>query len=579
MKRQRKTIRTGVTVALGVAVAMIAAAGCSSSPGTEGTAATSSPAAGTGTSTVEDSSSAPGTETPSGGVFVFGASADPQNLDPALSHDGETNRVVGQIFEGLTRLQPGKTEIEAALAASWDIGGDGTEYTFHLRDGVQFSDGTPFDADAVCYNFERWYHFTGVLASPTVSYYWNNFMKGFADAAGTENAGLYQSCAATDDSTAVITLSRASASFLGVLSLPAFSIASPTALKDYQADDVSGSDQSVQFNGTFATEHPVGTGPFMFKEWTRGDHLTLVANPNYWGPAPQLGSIIYKPIGDSAAQLQALQAGDIDAYDNAAPGDVASLQADGFQVAQRPAFNVGYVGFNQKIAPMDNPKIREAVAYALNRQAVVNAQFGEGAEVATQFQPPAVWGYSDDVPKYDYDLDKAKQLVAESGVENPTLTFWYPTGVTRSYLPDAEGMFQAFANDLTAAGFTVEAKSAPWTPDYLAAVNGGEAAMYLLGWTGEFGDPSNFIGSFFSAPLPRFGFDDQKLFDEFSKADVETDQAKRQADYEALNDEIMDMLPGVPVVYAPSYVALSAAVSGYAPSPAGTDRFSTVAIG
>lgn len=512
-------------------------------------------------------------------TFVFGASADPVILDGAYVSDGESLRALRQIFEGLVNTKPGTTEIIPWLAESWTTSDDGLEWTFSLKQGVKFSDGTDFNADAVCFNFDRWYNFKGLAQSASVSYYWQTVFGGYAESEDTSlPESLYKSCSATDESTAVITLSRPSSTFLSALSLGSFAMASPTALEKYGADEIGGSADAPTFTGTFGTEHPVGTGPFVFKSWERENSLILTANKDYWGEPSTIDNLVFKPIADGPARRQALEAGDIDGFDLVDPADLDALAEGGFDVMQRPAFNVGYIGFNQAIKPMDNPKIRQAIAYAIDREKVVSTNYPPGSEVATQFQPPLVFGHSDSVPTYDYDPAKAKQLIAESGVANPTLEFWYPSDVSRPYMPDPSANYQLMKADLEAVGFKVETKSAPWDPDYLDAVDAGKTMMYMLGWTGDFGDPDNFIGTFFQAKSPAFGFNNPEIFGLLDQAEAETDLAKRTELYVQANDKIMEFLPGLPYVHTEPSLAFKPGVTGYVPSPIGNEDFNVVQL-
>ncbi len=221
-------------------------------------------------------------------TLVFGTASDPVVLDGPLVSDGESLRPIDQIFEGLVGLKPGTTQVVPALATSWKASKNGLDWTFTLRQGVKFQDGTPFNAAAVCFNFNRWYNFPGPLQSDAVSYYWNTVFGGFAHPVGTNpgpDKSLYQSCKATGSSTATIRLSRPSSSFIGALALTNFGIASPTALKKYQAD-AGTVDANGVFHptGTFGTQHPIGTGPYMLKSWTVGDKLVLRAQPEVLGP-------------------------------------------------------------------------------------------------------------------------------------------------------------------------------------------------------------------------------------------------------------------------------------------------------
>jgi len=520
-----------------------------------------------------------------GGDLVFGTAADPVVLDGALVSDGESLRAIDQIYESLVSLVPGTTELEPGLAESWELSEDGLEYTFTLRDGVTFHDGEPFNAEAVCYNFDRWYNFTGPLQNPSASYYWQTVFGGFAEydpESGAPEDSFFESCEAPDEGTAVIRLTTPSSAILGALSLSNFSIASPAALEEYGANDGTVDEEGVfQPTGTFGTEHPIGTGPFKFESWERGTRLTLVRNDEYWGEPAQLDSLVFTPIPDNAARLQALQSGDIQGYDLVEPQDVPTIEGDsGLQVLDRPAFNVGYVGINQAIPPMDQLEVRQAIAHGLNRQEVVDSFYGGRGVVATQFMPPEVVGYADDVTTYEYDPELSKQLLQDAGLTLPVeIEFWYPSDVSRPYMPDPKRNFEAFAASLDGAGFKVVPKTAPWSPDYLGNVDEGNAQVYLLGWTGDFGDPDNFVGTFFQTAQPAWGFENQDIFDILNEAETETDLDARIGLYEEANRMIMDFLPGVPYVNTSPALAFRADVQGYVPSPVSLESFAPVTIG
>jgi peptide/nickel transport system substrate-binding protein len=509
-----------------------------------------------------------------GGTIVFAASSDPVSLDPAFVSDGESIRITNQIYEGLVKTKAGGTEIEPSLAKSWTSSEDAKSWTFELQTGVKFHDGTPFNAQAVCANFDRWYNWKGILQSDAVSYYYVSFFGGFSD---KKTPSLYQSCEAQDEDTVTVNLTSPSASFLAALSQSAFSMQSPEALKQYEADKVSGTAEAPKFEGTYGLQHPTGTGAFKFESFTARDKVTLARNDEYWGQKAILDKVIFRTIPDLAARRQALEAGEIQGYDNADPGDVEALRAN-YQVLQRPAFNVAYVGFNQEHKPLDNPKIRQAIAHALNRDALIKAKYPPGSEVAHQFMPPEVQGYNENVTKYDYNVEKAKQLIAESGVSNPTLEFWYPTAVSRPYMPDPAANFQAFKADLEKAGFKVTPKSAPWSPDYLNATQAGQAPVYLLGWTGDFGDADNFVGVFFQAFSEQWGFRNQEIFTTLTNAEREIDPAKRVELYKQANEQVMQFLPGVPYAHTGPFLVLTKNVQGYVPSPVTTELFATVSL-
>ena len=538
---------------------------------------------GSGDEAAEGSGASGEAEAPAGGdgaaTFVFGASADPVILDGAYVSDGESLRVVRSIFEGLVTTEEGGTEIIPALAEEWTTSEDGLEWVFSLREGVTFHDGEALDAEAVCFNFDRWYTFTGIQQSGNVSYYWSTVMGGFAENESEDlTESLYASCEATDEATATITLTRPSSTFLSALSLPAFSIGSPAALEEYGADEVTGSGEEPQFTGTYGTEHPTGTGPFRFVSWEPGNQLVLERNDDYWGDVAQIQNLVFVPIADGPARRQALEAGDIDGYDLVDPADVDALDEAGFTILRRPAFNVGYVGLNQSAPPLDNLQIRQAIAHAIDRENIISTNYPEGSTVATQFMPEAVFGYTEDVTTYDYDPEKAKELIAESGVTDLTLEFWYPTEVSRPYMPDPAANFQLMAADLEAVGFTVEPVGVPWNPDFLDSALSGGAPMYLLGWTGDFGDPDNFVGTFFQTQKPEWGFDNPELFALLDEAEAETDVDARTALYEQANVLIMDELPGLPYASTEPALAFRPGVEGFEPSPVQNESFNLITV-
>ncbi len=521
-----------------------------------------------------------------GDTLVFGTASDPTALDGALISDGESIRALYQMTEGLTRLEPGGSKVIPSLAVDWTTSDDGLAWTFNLREDVTFHDGEPFNAEAVCFNFDRWFNFPAALQGDGTTYYWQyGFGGGFknpAEGSPGADASLYKSCEAVDEHTVTLNLTKPSATVLSTLTLPSLAIVSPKALTEYEADAGSqNADGIFQPTGTYATEHPTGTGPYKFESWTLGEQLVLVRNDDYWGDKAETEKIIFRPIADNAARLQALQTGEIQGYDLVEPQDVETIQGDGdLQLLERPPFNVGYVGINQAKPPMDNLLVRQAVAHALNRQELVDSFYGGRGVVATQFMPQEIEGYADDVVTYDYDPAKSRQLLQQAGLTLPVeVEFWYPTDVSRDYMPDPKRNFEAFAADLNAAGFKVVPKTAPWRPDYVSKVNDGTAGqLFLIGWIADFADADNFIGTFFQTPSGQFGFTNQEIHDLLNKAEEESDPDARVQLYQEANRKIMEFLPGVPYVYAKAALAFDSNIQGFVPSPVGVggESFATV---
>ncbi|GAA4960974.1 ABC transporter substrate-binding protein [Kineococcus glutinatus] len=527
----------------------------------------------------DDSGSGGSSSAGGGGTFVFAASSDPSSLDPSFASDGETFRVSRQIFEGLVGTVPGTADPAPLLAESWTTSADGLTYTFTLREGVEFSDGTPFDAEAVCANFERWYNRTGIQQSENLSYYYRSLFRGFKENGDADlQTPLYKSCTADAANQATIALNAPFAGFIAALSLPALSMQSPTAIAEHRGDEVGGTDSDPRFS-EYASAHPTGTGPFLFDSWDRGQQVVLKPNPNYWGEKAKVDEVVIRTISDGTARRQALQSGDIDGYDLVAPADVAGLEADGFQIEQRKPFNILYLGINQAVPALQDIRVRQAIAHALDKEALATGTLPEGTEPATQFIPDTVVGYAEDVPTYPHDVARARQLLAEAGQPDLTLDFVYPTGVSRPYMPNPEDTFKVLSTQLAEAGITVNPVPLKWTPDYLDRVQGTpDHGLHLLGWTGDYNDPDNFVGVFFGKKSNEWGFDDPELFGALDQARGLPTQEAQVPAYQAINRQIMTKLPGVPLASPIPSLAFSAEVSGYEPSPVQDEVWNTISL-
>ena len=508
-------------------------------------------------------------------TFIFAASADPSGLDPAFASDGETFRVARQIFEGLVGTVAGTADPAPLLAKSWEQSDDGLSYTFTLEEDVKFHDGTDFNAEAVCTNFDRWYNWTGITQSESLSYYYGALFRGFAD---TPDKALYKSCTVADGKPTV-TLTSPFAGFIAALSLPAFSMQSPAALKEFDADAWGGTDESPTMS-EYAKGHPVGTGPFAFKAWEPGADVTLVANKDYWGEQGQVQEIIFRVIGDPTARRQALEAGSIDGYDLVAPADTAALATAGFNVMQRDPFTILYLGMNQAVPELANHKVREAIAHAIDKESLVSQVLPEGTKVATQFIPPVVTGYNEDVTTYDYDPALAKQLLAEAGYPDGfTLMFNYPTNVSRPYMPNPEQIFTALASQLEAVGIKVEPAGNEWNPAYLDRIQGGsDHGVHLLGWTGDYNDTDNFVGVFFGAPSNEWGFDNPELFAALKQARGIANIDEQTSLYKSINEQIAEFIPGIPLAHPAPSLAFDSRVTSYPASPVNDEVFNMITL-
>jgi peptide/nickel transport system substrate-binding protein len=527
----------------------------------------------------DDGGNSGGTAAAGSGTFTFGAAGAPKLFDPFYATDGETFRVSRQIFDTLVDIKEGAATLEPGLAEKWEPSADGKDWTFTLVKGVKFTDGTPFNAEAVCKNFERM--FDQNEAGAVAAEYWGDNMGSFkSDAANS----LYKGCDAKDESTAVIHINRATSKFPAMLSLTSFSMQSPTAMDKGKANDVQKAGEG--FTYPQYSQNPVGTGPFKLEKYDEANKtVTLARNDDYHGEKAKSAKIVFKIIPDEATRRQELQAGSIDGYDLPNPVDWKGLKDAGFKVEVRPAFNILYMGLNPKNNPkLKDLKVRQAIYHALNRDQLVKSQLPEGATVATQFMPEAVKGYNKDLKPYDYDVNKAKALLKEAGAEGMTLNFAYPSEVTRPYMPNPQKLYDAMKTDLEAAGIKVTTTTKPWNGGYLDDVSAFKYDAFLLGWTGDYDSADNFIGTFFgNLKTNRFDTQDQAfgkdLSDALTKADGIVNEDERAKAYEDLNKKIMEeWLPGLAISHSPPALVVSDKVQGLVVSPLTAEKFASVSV-
>lgn len=489
-------------------------------------------------------------------VLVWARSGDAVGLDPANVTDGESMYVTHQIFENLVKYKDENTEILPGLAERWDTSKDGKEWTFFLRKNVKFQDGTPFNADAVKFNFDRWMDKNNPNHKGGFEY-WQAMFGGFP--------GAVKSVTVIDDSTVKVVLEKPMAPFISNLAMPPFAIGSPTAIKKYGEDFF---------------KNPVGTGPFKFVEWVKDDHATVVKNADYWGEKAKIDKIVFRVIPDNSARLMELEAGTIDIMTGVNPDDVKKVQGNAdLQVFLRPSMNVGYLAMNNDKKPYDNVKVRQAINYAINKQALVDAFYGGLAKTAKNPIPPSLWGYNDKVQDYGYDPAKAKALLAEAGFPKGFKTKLWAMPVARDYMPQPKEIAQAIQTNLAAVGIQAEIVTYDWGT-YLKKGQDGEQELYLLGWTGDNGDPDNFMFALLdktnaikgSAQNVAF-YKSDKVHDILAQAQSELDQAKRTALYEEAQVLIHEDAPWVPLVHSTPPIAARKYVKGFIPHPTGGETF------
>jgi ABC-type transport system substrate-binding protein len=423
-------------------------------------------------------------------ILIFGSAGDVDKLDPADVTDGESTSRTDSIFEGLVEYSSGTADIQPCLATSWNISEDGKNITFNLRQGVKFHDGTDFNASAVVFSFDRQYN----TSSPYYQYgewaYWGYM---FSDIERVVKINDYK---------IKIVLSKPNAAMMTSLAMFTVAIVSPTNAAKYGSD---------------AFKHPCGTGPFKFVEWIKDDHITLEANKDYWRGAPKLDKLIYRVIKDPSARLLAIQANEIQGMEFPDPASFATIQGDSsLKLLSEPGMNVGYLAMNNGYGyndsnhngvrdpdepwvktpgyfkPFTNRTVRQAMNYAINKTSIVENLYKGTAIVAKNGMPPFMLGYNDAVVDYPYDPAKARELLAEAGYPNGFNTTFWVMPVSRPYMFDPTKIGEAIQSYLTAVNINVQIYQIDWAT-YLARTQAGDHPMCLLGWTGDNGDPDNFM--------------------------------------------------------------------------------------
>jgi len=518
-----------------------------------------------------------------GGTLLFAGSRVSASLDPALTSDGESFRILQQIYEPLVDLAEGSvSEIVGVLAESWEGNPEDTTYTFNLREGVTFHDGTPFNAEAVKRNFDRWDNFAAEF-QPN-AYYYGAVMAGF----GEDN--LIESVEVVDELTVQFNLTSPKADFLPGIALTPFSMVSPAVLDAMSADDPATS--------TFGTDiSQGGTGPFMWDAYVPGESgsATLVRNESYWGdPAdgPFLDRLIIQAIPNASARLQSLQSPDgVQGMDLVAPTEYEIVENDpNLELVERLSYNTLYLAVNplsRDGSPLQELAVRQAVAHAIDKAALVEPFYGGRGLAADIFMPPTSAWYDvmlDGVPTFQFDQDAARTLLADAGFgpdNPPEIEFWFPTEVTRPYMPDPAGEAEAIITMLEAVGFVVTSNSSIWGTEYIPAATGaGAYELHFLGWTGDYDDPWNWYGYHFDLqdgePPVQFNCDPEGLRDAFATGNSSFDEASRGAAFNEVARLIHENVCFVTLVHGDTALAFKPGVEGYVPAPTGSESFKTV---
>lgn len=522
---------------LGAAALALTATACSSSvPGSQ-PAAGGSPTGGSG-------------QPKTGGTLVWGMESEADALDPHGSGGWVTWRVRRNMFEGLVTndlTKDGAVQLPLVpqLAKSWELSADGLTYTFRLRDGVKFQDGTPFDAEAVKFNWERFWkqdapHFEPLFRSGKIQ------LTQFLDRIETPDAMTVQ-----------FVLKRPFSAFLTLMagSQSPF-IASPASIQQWKKD---------------VGEHPVGTGPFKFVERERGQKIVLEADPAYYGTKPYLKQIIYRPLPEAASRVAALRTGEADLIIVPPPDTIQQLKDAGFVINQGPTAHIWYWNFIVKTAPFDNPKVRQAVAHAINKDGIAKELMRGTVTPAHHMIPPGAPSYDADYQPYSYDPAKAKALLAEAG---------YANGFSTTFATSVDGSGQLLPvpitewiqRDLKAVGIDMKIETHEWQT-YLAKGTGPQAWGHrkdLGAYQSSFGAPYDYWlqqvthSRWVTETTPRGWYKNAEADKLYDQALIEQDEGKRIALYRQANKLIMDDAAYLPIVSDLAPIAYHKKVKGFA---------------
>ncbi|MEZ4402482.1 MAG: ABC transporter substrate-binding protein [Kofleriaceae bacterium] len=492
------------------------------------------------------------------GTLVVARALDASSLDPARPTDNESSEVIGQIYETLVRYRPGSSEIEPGLALAWDVDPTGRVWTFHLRPGVVFHDGTPLDAAAVEWSFER-------QRDPAHPFhrgkfgYWENAYKNI------------ERVEAVDPATVRITIADRFAPLLANMAMYPVSIVSPTAVARW---------------GDEFGEHPVGTGPFRLERWDRGERIIIARNPRYWGPRPLLDRVVFEVIPDARQRLIDLESGAVDLALAVLPSESQFLDLHpGLLLHRPPANNVTYLAMNCMRPPFDRRDVRQAIALAINKEAIVRLAYLGLAVVADGPLPPTQWGRLSPA-RARFAPAEARAalaaLAAEGAIDLGRVYRLYAPATPRPYLPNPAQVAQIIQANLAAVGLKVELVLQPFAAQR-ADTESGRHDLALAGWVGDSGDPDNYLYLLFDMnnTVPGIArniafYRDAHVSALLRRAQRVEDRDQRLALYAEAQRRIGVDAPWVPLAHSQVTIAARADITGILVNPSGHIDFASI---
>ena len=483
---------------------------------------------------------------------MVGRPADAISLDPARVSDNESGEVCEQIYESLLRTQPGSNRLRPGLAERWEMSADGRVWTFHLRRGVTFHDGSPLDAHAVVFSIER---------QRDAKHPYHRLDRTGLDFAYAEMLKTIRRVEATGPMTVKITIERTYAPFEANMAMVAFAIVSPRALTAWREEYYL---------------HPVGTGPFRFVEWRDG-RVVLERNPDYWDRPPAIDRLVFRAIPDGRQRLIELESGAIDVAYSILPGELQFVQLHpDLQLYRAPASNVTYLAMNATRPPFDDPRVRRAVNHAINKDPIVKLAYQGMATAATGPLPPTQWGYHP-LEAYRFDPERASNLIKDAAADGRFDPFrvhkLYVPSTPRPYLPDPESVARMIQANLKAVGVQTELV-VQGMKAHIDSAQKGEHDLALFGWVGDNGDPDNFLYLLLDKDNTTPGaarniafFRDDELHDLLIAAQQTMNRAERERMYRRAQERIAAQAPWVPLAHSTVAVAARVDVGGIAVNP------------
>jgi len=505
-------------------------------------------------------------------TLVYCSEGSPEGFDPALYTAGTTFDASSRpIYNRLVEFAPGKTAIEPSLATEWTISDDGLQYTFKLRPGVKFQTTdyfTPtrdFNADDVVFSFER------QLKADNA---WNKYIpegswEYFSGMGLNENLASVEK---VDDLTVKFTLKNPEAPFLANIAMDFGSVVS----KEY-ADKLEAAGKQSDLNTA-----PVGTGPFTFVGYQKDAVIRFKANADYWKGKEKIDDLVFAITTDAAVRLQKLKAGEchIFPYPNAA--DVPTIKSDeNLTTMEENGLNIAYLAYNTLTPPFDKAEVRKALNMAINKEAIVKSVFEGAAQVAKNPIPPTMWSYNDAIEDDKYDPAASKAALEAAGVKDLSMKVW-AMPVARPYMLNAKRAAELIQSDFAAVGVKVEIVQMEWA-EYLKQSSAKDRdGAVILGWTGDNGDPDNFLHTLLGCDAVGGNNRAQWCNEEFNKlvtdAKKVSDQAERTKLYEQAQVVFKKEAPWATLDHSVVVMPMSKKVSGYVMSPFGHHSFSGVDI-